>query len=215
MRLFWTACFVLVVSVLPARAQVDELIGELTTGAPDARRVAARKLGQIGDEAKPAIPALVKALKTDDDSYVRRFAAEALGSFGPAKGVVSALTAALEDKQSRVVQAAATSLGKMGKEGVQPLVDIVGNKKLTAATRRRAIVALGKLGPLAKDGVPNLMETMKENDLRIDAVEALGNIGPAAKDSLKTMETMMEDRRIRRDRIFASALRTAMRKIRK
>ena len=53
--------------------------------------VAAISIGNLGVAAKPAVPALIRTLKTDEDFGVREMAAYALGQIG--RGDESALKA--------------------------------------------------------------------------------------------------------------------------
>ncbi len=79
------------------------------------RQQAVKALGKSG-EAGVAVPALAEALK-DENAFVRRDAAGALGGFGPeAKPAVPSLTAALKDKEHSVRQAAAQALKKIDPE---------------------------------------------------------------------------------------------------
>jgi len=55
----------------------------LKDGSNEVRIQAAKALGEIGPEAKPAIPALIQLLD-NQYSYVRSSAAEALEAIGPA-----------------------------------------------------------------------------------------------------------------------------------
>ena len=74
------------------------------------RRTAAFALARIGPEA---IPALAKALQ-DEDTSVRRFAADALSMKGPeAKEAVPALTEALQDEDETVRWSAARALERI------------------------------------------------------------------------------------------------------
>jgi HEAT repeat protein len=67
-------------------------------------------LGQIGPEAKAAVPALIELLRDQYDD-IRRNAIEALGRIGPeAKTAVPALRAALQDEEASVRQKAAQAL---------------------------------------------------------------------------------------------------------
>jgi HEAT repeat protein len=75
----------------------------------DVRLPALRALEAVGPEAKAAVPALVAALGIKDEG-VRAAAARLLGRFGPAPGVVEALTRALDDASNDVRQAAAEAL---------------------------------------------------------------------------------------------------------
>ena len=71
-------------------------------------------LGEIGPDAKIAVPILIKAL---DDEYegVRRFAALALGKIGPeAEQAVPALIISLRDDRDKDVRSsAAKALGQI------------------------------------------------------------------------------------------------------
>jgi HEAT repeat protein len=67
-----------------------------------------------------AVPVLVEKLK-DENVYVRRDAARALGQFGPsAAGAVSHLRALLRDRESSVRRAAAQALGQIDPTAVPP-----------------------------------------------------------------------------------------------
>src|SRR5438874_1045867 len=79
------ACAVLCLACVAARADdvmIDALIKQLKNTDSDMRREAAKKLGELGADAKTAGPALIAAAKTDKDLFVRRFAAQALGEVG-------------------------------------------------------------------------------------------------------------------------------------
>jgi len=92
---------------------VSVLVGCL--GAPDgffrgADAEAATILGQLHREPDVAVPALIRALQSDD-IYLRYNAAAALGKFGSqAKAAIPALTKALEDSNAQVRRQAAAAL---------------------------------------------------------------------------------------------------------
>lgn len=78
------------------------------------RENAARSLGRIGPQAKPATKALIRAMRRDVKWPVRAFAADALGLIDPdTKIVVNPLLRALRDKNGNVRIAAAVSLGSI------------------------------------------------------------------------------------------------------
>jgi HEAT repeat protein len=62
---------------------VPALIGALTHKANDVRRSSALKLGQFREQAKEAIPALLKAEQEDTDARVREAAGIALSRIDP------------------------------------------------------------------------------------------------------------------------------------
>src|SRR5262245_32371792 len=83
-------------------AQVRDLVAKLTGPDNTARRQAAQELGELGTEAKSALPALRKAL-ADKDLFVRRFAALALGKVGPGdKETITSLWKATNDEKKEV-----------------------------------------------------------------------------------------------------------------
>src|SRR6266540_449696 len=61
---------------------VPALIRDLKAGDIQMRRNSASTLGEIGDHAKDAVPALIGALTHDEDYPVRVEAARALGKIG-------------------------------------------------------------------------------------------------------------------------------------
>ena len=74
--------------------RINQLVDRLNDESHISRADAAEELGRIGEPAKLAVPALVKAL-SDDYLRVRRSAAYALGKIGdPTSTVISALKAA-------------------------------------------------------------------------------------------------------------------------
>ncbi|MFN1208730.1 HEAT repeat domain-containing protein, partial [Enterococcus lactis] len=81
--------------------------------SPTTRKAAAVALGDIGADARGAVPALRAALR-DEDNGVRWSVAEALGHIGPgAEDAVADLAEALRDPAIRVM--AADALGGIGR----------------------------------------------------------------------------------------------------
>lgn len=107
------------------------------------RRCAARALGLIGPEARPAVEALCKRLK-EDSLRVRLEAIDALGQIrdqtaGPA------LAALLDDEEDSVVEHATVALGALG-EGALPAVEQVFVESKSGRARAAAALALGQIG---------------------------------------------------------------------
>jgi HEAT repeat protein len=81
---------------------------------PTVRVQGAQGLSEHGAEARPAAPALAKALQSSD-ALLRQHAALALGAIGPdARDAVPALTGALDDPEWSVRRQAALALGEFG-----------------------------------------------------------------------------------------------------
>jgi HEAT repeat protein len=209
-----------------ARADVDSLVRDLGSKDPEVRRLAAKQLSEMGEDARDArdaFPALVKALK-DEDVYVRRFAVQAIGAIGSKNsGTVSALSTALKDSNKRVVDAAVDALGKVGAAGVKPLMDIIKNKNADTMLRVKAVQGVGRSGKAAKESVPALIDVVKDggrrNDasiitLRTEAANALGEIGSEAREAVKTLEELNGDKGVR-DQGLKRAVQQALRKIQK
>ncbi len=61
--------------------------------------------------------------------------------------------------------------------------------------RERAALALGLIGPAAKEAVPALIATLRDEDglVRGYAAYALGEIGPAANEAVPALEAAARD----------------------
>lgn len=96
----------------PAKPKIDvqAQISELSSPDAEKRQNACIALGEAGEGAAPAVPALIPLLK-DKDPLVRRLAAYALGMIGPkAKAAVPALKEATGDRDSSVVETSINAL---------------------------------------------------------------------------------------------------------
>jgi HEAT repeat protein len=141
------------------------------------RQSIARAFGKMGPEAKDAVPALSKVL-TEKDSALRREAALALGAIGPdAKAAATKLVVALADRTT--LESVVESLAKLGKPAVLPLRVALGDKN--PDVRLGATVALGKIGPDAKEAV---------EDLKIrQQIERIPEIREATRTAIKLIKT--------------------------
>jgi HEAT repeat protein len=216
----------IVLCVASARgADVGDLVKQLQNGDNDARRAAAKALGEGGAESKSAVPALINALK-DRDTFVRRFSAQALGEIGlDAKSAVPALAKTLDDPKKSVQVAAANALAKLGPSGVETLVGILRDDDKDAMARRQAIQSLGALGSAGHTAVPALTELLKEktgknkkkavpNDLRTDAATALGSLAKADDNDAIEALSALTGKEAKAPRELKQAANQALRKIR-
>ncbi|MDE2856512.1 MAG: HEAT repeat domain-containing protein [Chloroflexota bacterium] len=108
---------------------------------PGTRYLAAKALGQIGDEAEAAVPTLLNALR-DNDMFLRAGIAGALIQIGPP--AVPGLTQALFDPSSAVKRAACKALGKIGSERAVPALKYSLNDS-NAGVRKFAREALKRI----------------------------------------------------------------------
>lgn len=95
------------------------------------RRQGAEALGEIGPEAKEAIPVLIPLLE-DGEFMIRRAVAEALAAIGPETRELPALIRALQDEDYWVRTFVAEALETMGadaKEAVPVLIQALGDAK--------------------------------------------------------------------------------------
>ena len=170
-------------------ADVSGLIAKLKSKDSDARRAAAKDLGELKDEAKSAVPELIRATR-DKDLFVRRYAAEALGNIGPdAKAAIAALGAAMNDEKKEVAEAAVDALGKIGPDAIPALISALKDANKHPNVRRKAAVALGTFGPRARGSVTAMADILSgkvkmgkknkggnDDDIRIEVATALGSV---------------------------------------
>ncbi len=183
---------VLLVFASTAAANVDALIKKLRSTDNEERRAAARELGDLGKDAKPAVKALTAALR-DSDRFVRRWSAEALGKIGPdAKDSIPALSKLLNDGSQPVRQAAIKALGQMGEDAVPALSKAL--KGTTSDVQESAITSLGKAGPA---GVPALSEAIRDvkmdSALRRKAVETVLQQGSEARKAIPALAATVKN----------------------
>lgn len=210
-----------------ASGDVAELLKQARSKDIDQRRNAFKELGEAMAEAKVVLPTLLEGLK-DDDRYVRRFAAQAIGSTSgvDAKTVLPSFTRIINDKKEAkdVLDAVASSLGKMGPPAVDPLARLVKDKERDVLVRQRAVQSLGLIGLPAKAAVPALLETLQgrgnlkgmnlDSSIRLETVNALGKIATSKdQEVLKMLEGIQMEKN--KDRNFKSAVNQALKNIKK
>jgi HEAT repeat protein len=137
------------------------------------RRDAARCLGQMGPAARPAVPALVEALR-DADDVTRVLVAEVLGRIGPgAAAAVPALAEALREPDDPISRTAAGALEQIGPVSVPALLGALHDQD--SGVRVRAARALGAIDHRSPAAVAALTEAIRDPEagVRVRAAEAL------------------------------------------
>jgi HEAT repeat protein len=160
---------------------------------PDAvtvREAAARALGNIGPDARAAIPALGKALR-DKEGRVCWEAAGALRRIG--KEAVPSLCEALGAKHATVRHAAAYELGEMGPQAEAAIPALIQSLSDTnAQVRASAGYSLSRMGTAA---VPGLLEARAHGNetARQAAATTLERFYPSLRPALPILMTMAAD----------------------
>ncbi len=168
-----------------AKEALADLVSLLADKNSAVRRSAALAVGAMGQAAQQASEPL-KAVLTGPDPKVRAAAAWALGEVSSSAGLaVNTLVALFRDPVAEVRFQAAMSVVKLGPASVNVLVDAIPKQNLAnenLATRLYALLAVGEIGPEARDAVPILVEQLRDSlpMIRSGAATALGKIGPEA-----------------------------------
>jgi len=170
-------------------ADPAKLAEQLASNDRDTRRDAGHFLEKLGPAAKPALPALIKALD-DSDKQVWANAFAAIAAIGPdAAEAIPRLLDALDmrkgsdyrerDKAQKRMRAA-HALASIG-DAARPVL-ISALKADDTGLRLGAAKALGEMGERSRDAIPALIENLGHNDeeLRTEVIETLGLIGADA-----------------------------------
>ena len=200
--------FVLCLSAVVSRAaepSTADLIAGLKTADESARLAAIDGLGQKGDKAADAVPALTALLK-DRSPAVRAHAARSLGEIGAkARPAVSELVLLISDTDETVRRMAVGAIGKIRpgpQVGVPLFVKVMEDKD--PAVKIRAMRALAASG---KEAVPFLIQALKDEKAAYWACLVLNQIGPGAQDAVPALIVLLNDKRpqVRREAMLTLA----------
>ncbi|WP_372368936.1 HEAT repeat domain-containing protein [Candidatus Uabimicrobium sp. HlEnr_7] len=152
---------------------VKKTIPFLQSDDSDLKIATIDSIGNLEERATPFINKLI-VMTTDGNKKVRMHTANAIGKIGPqiAAFAMPSLLSLLEDTESEVQTYAAIALGKMGKNVIVILEDIVVKKP---RLRSHASYALAQIG---KNSIPALIRLLEKHDksVKFYAAEALGRI---------------------------------------
>jgi HEAT repeat protein len=179
----------LALGVSAGAADIGKFVEQLSANDREQRREAGYQLTLLGAGAKPALPALIKALD-DADRQVWAYAVTAIANLGPeAKDAVPKLLEGLDSQKSRgfrprdkaqTLFRSAFALTQIG-DAAKPEL-IASLKAEDTSLRLGAAKALGGMGPKAADAVPALIENLghADGELRTEIAESLASIGKDA-----------------------------------
>jgi HEAT repeat protein/WD40 repeat protein len=160
------------------------------------QRMIISALGEIGPEAKTAVPLLVNMLK---DEFHKFQVVEALAGIGP--GAEPAVPLLIEDLKSELQPVrfrAAVALGRIGpgaKSAEKALKAALADEN--AGVRNLCWLALAKINPdNIKTSIDQLTNSLNDEDprIRISAALNLGELGTAAKNSEPKILALLKDR---------------------
>jgi HEAT repeat protein len=171
--------------------RISPLVRALEEPDVEVRRAAAEWLGEIGPEAREAVPSLTKLLK-DRDVRVRLRSAAALWNIDRGGDLLAVMRAGLQDDNPAIRAEAATGLGFVFRSEGRPAVTAL-MKHLwddDSLVRSAAAESLGRIGPPTEKAVPALIALLRgeeEDHVHSAAAEALGRFGPAAKEAMPVL----------------------------
>ncbi len=196
---------------------VEITVAALTRALKDkskkVRLEAAWALGRLGPFAKPAVPALLDAMREDDakdekivtsGGSIRWRAMRALADIGPeAKEAIPALLKVVQNGEGRYVHGCAViALGKIAPEDPKVLAALLAAAKVKDL-RGPAVYALGNVGRRHADKViPTLIQALDVSDIedkviadsmQRTAIRGLIRLGPAAKVALPKIEEILKN----------------------
>lgn len=168
-------------------ADIEKLVGELSTPQSHRRRIAADKLARIEpNERRAEIVALLKQALQDSDEYTRLSAVHALLVWGGTESATS-LVATLADPKLNVRWAALDSLASLKEPGT---ATALAEHLATGRESVPTIKAILAIGTPAEDALLPLLKHSKL-ELRLEACRLIGAIGSAK--SLVQVQKLAKD----------------------
>ncbi|MFI4874575.1 MAG: HEAT repeat domain-containing protein [Blastopirellula sp. JB062] len=164
--------------------------------SPGAEAVAAADaLARHPEDADKAVPALIKALASDNEE-LRWHAARALAEYETAAApAVDALTKGLDDSDPEVRAYSAYALGEIGEKAMPAVPALI--KKITdpeAIVRRAAMNAVRKLPTDPNETLPLIAKILEDADPSV-IVPALHTLAEAGKKSLPVLKKALTTER--------------------
>jgi HEAT repeat protein len=178
-------------AALVRRAQVK---GPNVTDRHRISAYAIRALGEIGPNAKNAVPTLLCTLDCGV-STLRGEIAKTLGLIGPDAGEAAPALGQILLQGREYSRDAGHALAQIGKPGLPYLIKALQVEK-PYYTREYACMALRDLGPDAQPATPHLIELLYDENpiVRMAAAETLQAIGPGARPAIPALVESVKDK---------------------
>ncbi len=174
-----------------ARPAVPELTELLTDGA--SRAEAAVALVRIDpDQAKGVVPLLVKDLQAEDEKQ-RQAAVLAVARLGPtAQAAADTLVTLLRDRL--LTEAEVENLHELWAEAIPGLIGLLKGPEVDC--RKRALFALGQIGPKAQTALNPLIAALadRESTVRVGAAQVVQALGPQAREAVPALVANLQAR---------------------
>jgi HEAT repeat protein len=156
------------------------------------RTAAAGVLSLFGKSASPAIPALLRAARSEHEP-LRRAATTTLGSAGDATLIEPLADILLFDDSPAVQDAAAVSLSQLGPQTADIFEQLLTDADPT--TRARAADGLRRLGPTARASLPAVVKVLTDEapEVQITAAEAVWSISGEVPQPLDTAARLLSE----------------------
>jgi len=162
---------------------------------PDVRARASWALTELGEAAKPAVPSLVKLLKSSDANAAND-AAVALGVMGQGvSDVLPALIETLKHENRDVRAAAATAIKQIGPTGEHIPLLLPALQDPFMKVRSTVILTFAYMGEAARPTIPEIIKMLKDENawVRMHSAAALGKFEAAAKDAVPNLRAALSD----------------------
>ncbi len=193
---------------------VAALMQALQDDRETVRGDAAHVLGEMGEAAKAAAPALMEALQNEQETAaVRGQAARALAAIGeihPQSGPALLQVLRSEDWTARRAASQLLTQRQEVAQSILPdLIRLLADRREPSEVRVDAAQVLGALSGAAPQSVPPLIAALKDPDwwVRVYAARALAALGPAASEAVSALIAALQDSElnVRRNAAYALA----------
>jgi HEAT repeat protein len=167
---------------------------QLKSANRDVREAAIRAVGNMGAEAKRAVPGLLNVVVVEQHEELRTAAMDALVNLG--EEAVPDTAKALKDERAPMRLAACEILRRIGPRAGKAATALGATlKDKSPDVRAVAAGAIGALGAEGRSAVTAVAGLLKDPEwrVRVAAASALGGIGPEAKGAVKNLVAALTD----------------------